>query len=339
MTLGDPHIGAVTDQGSGSLPVGVKASEPGEHTSMQLRHLLSAVVVTATALAVELAPELAASGVAPTASVRAAEAEDGSVSTTTCVVDVVGALASRRLVVREVQNGAVVRQKTARKRLPYLPQSAGYLDARDTRDGYRLTLLAGRASGRADAVTLHFREWSPTMPVASRRAGPASLRARLLTAEGRVAYTIDGQGRLYRWRVLEQSSGRTSLTHVRFVRAGLRSVKTLAFYRRAVINGRTSDLLMVTTRAGALKQLRIPVDAPRADRSFVVKRGGWSRYSSLSLGTCTGGSDQMMIVAINANRSYANRFTLDHALRPTAADLSRQGRVGPGKSWRLHGAF
>jgi hypothetical protein len=307
------------------------------------RHRLGSVIIACvTAASVGVLFDPVALGSAPVTAVdgAAVPAAGEQARRVSCSIDVVGVGASRRFVVREIQDGTVLRQKIASRRVGYTPRSAGFLGIRGLSDGYRLHVLAGQPNGNPSSVALRFREWSPTMPVASRRTGPRTFDARLLTSTGRFVYEITDNGRLHRWKVRLQPDGRAELSKRRLVRSGVRDVRTLAFYRRAMVNGAANDLLMVTTRSGALRQIRVPVASPAADRATTIRSSGFAKYTSLSLGTCSGGpKPTMMIVAVNARRNYANWLTFADPQSPAGPNLALRGRVGRGWNWELSATF
>jgi hypothetical protein len=104
------------------------------------------------------------------------------------------------------------------------------------------------------------------------------------------------------------------------LRRHMKTVKTLAYYNRLKVNGRTSDILFATTRKGSLLEIRVPVGAPHKVSVVTVKRSGFARCTGLAVpypewGSCWNG---IGIAGVSAKDNLARWYSLTHVRDPKA---------------------
>ncbi len=112
-------------------------------------------------------------------------------------------------------------------------------------------------------------------------------------------------------------------------------LKTLSWYSRQLVGGVKKDIFYATTKAGALKQIRVPVANPGNANVLTVKRTGFDAFTGLSLGRCGDTPATAMIVGINANANRARWFTLGSQLSPSAGNLTDRGLAAEGRNWQI----
>jgi|GEM_PF-4754291 len=159
---------------------------------------------------------------------------------------------------------------------------------------------------------------------------------RLLTeAASYFVYMVDTRGRLNRWTTFETETGPYYYGKPMLIRRGMKGLRSLEWNGTMKVQGRRTDLVWATTRAGALIQIQIPVRKPEKNRVLFVKRRGFADVSGLSAGVCNNDKDIASLVTVERSNDRAKWFTLRRQTAPRSSPLVAQGRVARTSSWEL----
>lgn len=285
------------------------------------------VLAALTAAAATLSTIGSGAVVAPTAA--AAELD--------CRAAVIGITPANKLVTRTVQDNKVLQQKRTSSPLPYKVIQLGFLGGAPVEGGWKDTFAAIAKDGRPRALNITDREGSNALKHSSTRMLNQNFAPRLFTTSGGFhVFALDNQNRLQRLTTYRNDSGRLFFDNGRVALKRMGGLKTLSFYKRQKIDGVKTDILYATTKAGALKQIRVPVRRPGNARVLTVKRSGFAHYTGLSLGRCDSDFSKVLVIGISKPRNVARSYVLTRALRPRAANLTDLGRVDKRYDWKLH---
>lgn len=264
--------------------------------------------------------------------VPAAEAAEPS-----CRAMVVGLNPANKLLMRLVEDNKVIHKKATSSPLPYGSIQLGLLAGETIDGGWKNTYAAIAKDGRPRVLTTTDREGSNVIKHSSTRMLNKNFAPRLFTTSGGFqVFALDGRNRLQRLTTYHNDSGRLFFGDDRVVLERMGGLKTLSFYSRQKIDGVKTDILYATTKAGALKQIRVPVRRPGNARVLTVKRSGFAHFTGLSLGRCDSDLSKVLVIGISKPRNVARSYVLTRALRPRAANLTDLGRVDKRYDWKLH---
>ena len=110
----------------------------------------------------------------------------------------------------------------------------------------------------------------------------------------------------------------------------MRGLTTLAWDARTSVGGVKTDLLWATTKAGALKQIQIPVEDLSGSKVIMVKRTGFKDVTALSASFCNDEATHASLIAIEATNNRARWFTLEDQTTPETSNLINHGLIGKG---------
>lgn len=252
-----------------------------------------------------------------------------------CGVNVFGVLPNGRFIRRELDGVDVVRQ-TRSSPLPYRPRSIGFFGYRDIRGGIKTTFQAIVRDGRPRLLTITEHDASRRTTFSSRRMLNRQFEPRLFTNSGGAhVFAVDRDNTLRRYVTYGTDRGRFFFDGARRVLRDARRLKTLTFYGRTNVGGVRTDILLATTRSGALRRIDVPVRRPGQTTTSRISGRGFGRYTGLSVGYCDYHVSTGFIVAIDARRSVAHRFILTNARDASSDRLSSGRRVARDYNWRV----
>lgn len=266
-----------------------------------------------------------------------AAADTASAAGLTCRAALVGVNGAGRFVERNMRNGTVLGQKQSTTALPFGVTNLGFFGQASISGGVKTKFTTITPGGRPRILTVKDLDASSTLTYTSRRMSNTRFSPRLFTNSGGYhVFALAGSGDLKRLVTYRDSNGDVYFGDARLVLHNMGGLKTLSFYNRQSIGGVNTDILYATTKAGALKQIRVPVKRPGRARTITVKRSGFATYTGLSLGRCNQDAANAYIIGIDAPDNLARYYVLTRQARPSATNLSLKGRAGTGVSWRLH---
>lgn len=273
--------------------------------------------------------------VAGTTPATASAAKNTAIVGMECGANVFGVLPNSRFIRRELSGVDVVRQ-TRSSPLPYRPRSIGFFGYRDIHGGIKRTFQAIVRDGRPRLLTITEHDSSRRTTFGSRRMLNRRFEPRLFTNSGGAhVFAVDRDDRLWRYVIHGTDRGRFFFDGARRVPISTHGIRTLTFYARTNVGGVRTDILLATTRSGALRRIDVPVRRPgQADTTRISGRG-FGRYTGLSVGYCDDDESTGFIVAIDARRNLAHRFILTNARDASSDRLSQRRRVARDFNWRL----
>ena len=290
------------------------------------RTALSLITATAAALSTIGAGAAAAPATAATAA-----------TAPRCLAEVVGLTAGNKFIARRMENGKVLRQKLTATEVPFRAKQMGFFDQATINGGFKTSYIAIASDGRPRVLTIKDLDASRTLSQSSKRMTTSGFVPRLFTKSvAPHAFALDNLNRLQRLVTYRDSSGNLFFGHAQVALKGMGSLKTLSWYNRQMIAGVNTDVLYATTKTGALKQIRIPVRRPGNARVVTIKRTGFAQYSELSLGACNQDLNIAFIIGVDPGHNLARTYVLRNQARPSAANLTANGRVARNYSWKLH---
>lgn len=300
------------------------------------RTLLAAAATAATSLTLLAAPVAAQ----PDHDARPVAAKAAA---PVCHTALFGFTGSNKLIHRTTSlTSAVGRDYLANRAVPFKPTSAAYFGGSEAG---RMNVLTLNTDGRPRAVTYAFNKQTRVATLKSTKVLlNRNFRSRLIANSGTFQYyMVDPAGTLRRWTAFRNDRGQLFLDKQKFVKAGQGNLKTLSFYTRARFGGVLTDVLVGTTKQGALKQFRIPANRPGAAKVITLRSQGFKRYSALSLSQCLADGklnpNHAAMTAIDAGANLAHFYTLKPFLRPAQPAIVNHGKVAPARNWRLHATF
>jgi hypothetical protein len=301
------------------------------------RTLLAAAATAATSLTLLAAPVAAQ----PDHNARPVEAK--AAAAVECHTGVIGFTGSNKLIYRTTtMTSAVGRDYLANRAVPFRPSSAAYFGGSTAGTMSVLTL---NTDGRPRAVTYAFNKQTRVATLKSTKVLlNRNFRSRLIASSGTFHYyMVDPAGTLRRWTAFRNDRGQLFFDKQKAVKSGQGNLKTLSFYTRARFGGVLTDVLVGTTKQGALKQFRIPANRPGAAKVITLRSKGFKRYSALSLSQCLADGklnpNHAAMTAIDAGANLAHFYTLKPFLRPAKPVITHHGKVAPARNWRLHATF
>lgn len=284
-----------------------------------------------------LAALTAAAAVLSTIGSGAVVAPSAEAAEPNCRAMVVGINPANKLVMRLVEDNKVLQQKATSSPLPYGSIQLGVLTSETIDGGWRNTYTAIAKDGQPRVLTTTDREGSNAIKHSSTRMLNKNFAPRLFTTSGGFhVFALDSQNRLQRLTTYRNDAGRLFFDDGRVALKRMGGLMTLSFYKRQKIDGVKTDILYATTKAGALKQIRVPVRRPGNARVLTVKRSGFAHFTGLSLGRCDDDLSKALVIGISKPRNLARSYVLTRALRPRAANLTDLGRVDKRYDWKLH---
>ncbi|WP_433161525.1 hypothetical protein [Kribbella sp. CA-247076] len=152
--------------------------------------------------------------------------------------------------------------------------------------------------------------WTSFKSIATSRYGapaPAPAHAFL--------YGLNSNGNLYRYAA--NGTGYRSYG----VFGGFKSFKTMA----VISELRAYDTLLMTTTAGALYSIRIPVTATAKPVVRMIRSGGWSSFESLLVDRC-GSNGASVVVGIDHNTDSGYQYGVSR-MNGTATAIVSYGKV------------
>ena len=187
----------------------------------------------------------------------------------------------------------------------------------------------GNPEVRSTTLRQYGRGWSPLT-----RLVDATDRGTAVTKNGYVYGLNPTAGTLARYRVVEgRSFGDLTVTSAGSAAGygGFRGL-TLAYRYRAGYAG-AADVLLATTRAGALYQITIPNTAAYAPRLTLVRASGWT-FDQLAVVQCDG-SAALLGVRTATDEAYLYRVD---SFAGTSSVIRGYGRFGPAPWTATHTA-
>ncbi|WP_109510200.1 hypothetical protein [Nocardioides speluncae] len=171
-----------------------------------------------------------------------------------------------------------------------------------------------------------------------------NFRQRLIVpASGANYYTVDPAGTLLRWEFFRNSKGQLFLGNRTLVKRGLGNLKTLAYYKQARFDGVAYNVLVGTTKQGAVQQIRVPVQNPARTKVLTLQATGFKRYEAISPSICMvdGKPDwnHATLTMIDTDSNLAHFYGLKPFLRPAEPVITNHGRIARSLNWRLHAAY
>jgi len=128
-------------------------------------------------------------------------------------------------------------------------------------------------------------------------------------------YGLNANGSLYRWS--QVNGGFKALGSF----AGFRSFKAMTVISETA----TYDTLLMTTKAGALYTIRIPVTAAAKPVVKLIRSSGWGAYESLATQSC-GTRGGTLVVGVDHDTDSGYQYAFSHA-NGTATQITSYGKV------------
>jgi hypothetical protein len=320
-------------------PVGRTGRPLNTGVTVNLRRtVLSAVAAAAAGLTLSAMPASAQ----PDISLSGVESRAGvQVAPVVCQTGVAGFTPTNRFVYRAVQNTSLMmKDRVANRTVPFKPLSS----APFARTATALKVITLNSDGRPRVVTYVQNAETDVLALKSVQVLlNRDFRHRLITNSGTFHYyMVDRAGTLRRWTAFRNNRGQLFFDKQKAVKTGQGNLKTLSFYTRTRFDGVLTDVLVGTTKTGALKQFRIPANRPGSPKVITLRKTGFKRYTAISLSQC--GADQpnpnhASLVAIDAGANLAHGYHMKPFLRPAKPAIVNFGKVAPTRNWRLHATF
>jgi hypothetical protein len=256
-----------------------------------------------------------------------------------CGTQVVGVTNNRTLILRDLNNDAIVGEKTATRALPFKPSSMALAWAKDTQRGYNLGVRTINPHGRPTILTVKAVDGRPHVTYTSDRMLNRSFSPRAFAGSASFYVFTTTRGVVKRWTSYHNRRGQLFYDDPVVVTKNAPAMATLSYALRKRVDGARSDILWGTTKSGALVQMRVPVTHPDRAKIIVVKRRGFAEVTGLSLSFCGGHAASLSIMAISKSNNNATWYTLKKQFSPRATNLTKHGLAGVGANWRLNATF
>lgn len=300
----------------------------------------------AVAVAGLLAAGLVAAG-APTATAQPADgprssADRGSATRPTCTALLAGILPSGRMVIRDVTNVRITREKKTVDPLPYRVDyiETGY-PTEKVEGGYRHNFQLFANGKRTRGVDVLNPDEGTTLEVGASTTYRTGLPARLIAGSGRFyRYGVDAGNNLKRWDWSIDDQDQLLFSDPKLILKNQGSLKTLIYWgttRRP--DGVRYDVLFGTTHGGAFKQFQIPWSNAGKLRQVTLRSTGFASFTSVSTTYCRGAGFMAGLIYIDRRSNQARWYTVAHPFNPKPRDVARRAAVAPGAEWRLHATF
>ena len=128
-------------------------------------------------------------------------------------------------------------------------------------------------------------------------------------------YGLNTNGSLYRWS--QVNGGFKALGSF----AGFQSFKAMTVISETA----TYDTLLMTTKAGALYTIRIPITASAKPVVKLIRSSGWAAYESLATQSC-GTRGGTLVVGVDHDTQSGYQYAFSHA-NGTATAITSYGKV------------
>lgn len=301
------------------------------------RTVLSAVAAAATGLTLAAAP----AGAQPDTGLSGVDSRAGAQVAPVCRTGVASFTTTNRFVYRAVQNTTLMmKDRVADRTVAFKPHSS----ARFGQTSTALKVITLNSDGRPRVVTYVQNAQNDVLALKSvQLLLNRNFRHRLITSSGTFQYyMVDNAGTLRRWTAFRNSRGQLFFDKQKLVKTGQGNLKTLSFYTRTRFAGVLTDVLVGTTKTGALKQFRIPANRPGSPKVITLRKSGFKRYTAISLSQCGAeepNPNHASLVAIDAGANLAHGYHLKPFLRPAKPAIVNLGKIAPARNWRLHATF
>ncbi len=217
------------------------------------------------------------------------------------------------------------------------------------------SFTSARSTQLSDGVVWHYTAYAPgrrpygvdvtyhdgDKQVQITPAGPAYLNAfpgRSVADSGSYyAYGINNAGQLVQYTRYRTQGGNLYFSSKRVVAKNQGGIRTLSWIGSTKRKGVALDLLVATTKSGALKHFSIPMKKPARTKITVLRKKGFSAYDEVSLTGCsTKKNEYLGLVLIDTRHNLARLFTVRNWVAPVARTVTNHGLVAPGADWTWH---
>lgn len=259
-------------------------------------------------------------------------------ATPSCWTQVIGVTSNGRILNRIVHGTRMTEQKVSTTAVGVPAESIVAFFGRKFTGGvtYRYHVYSpGRRAAEVD-VTDRDSSSNLTTKVVG-HFGRASNARHLANGAKYFTYGVDGSGNLKRWTRLDDGSGQQYLGAAKTVARNMGNLRTLSYQSSYKASGGNRDVLFGTTRAGALKQIQVPWNAPGKPKITMLRATGFASTTGLSLSQCGLSGSHASIIAIDRTHNRARWYTLRNSFTtPQPSSLVNRGLVARGANWNLH---